>query len=310
MPNFLQQQKKLETIAAIDLGSNALRAIIARKSGQELKTLKNFRIPLRLGEDVFQLGLISRPKMIKTEEAFIKLLHIFTEYNVTQIKAFATSAMRDSRNGKILASKIFSFTGIDIETISGIQEAETIFYAVKNQINLKKKKALIMDIGGGSTELIITQGEKIIGIESFDIGTIRLLDYHETEIESKILKNLNQMEMFIQQYIKVKDLDFFIGTGGNLRRIGKIRKKMLKKESSEFSLISEISHMKETIVSMSYVDRIRQLELDKNRADVILPAIMLTYHLMKKLNFSTIHLPRVGLKEGILLSMLDEKSLS
>lgn len=306
MPSFLHRVLNLETIAAIDLGSNALRAIIARKNGSELEVVRSFREPLRLGEDVFSNGIISEDKMKKCEEAFIKLFHIFTEYNVTDIRAMATSAMRDSKNGTSLAERIAFSTGIEIETIKGEEEAQIIFSAVSSQVNLKKKTALLMDIGGGSTELIVVKNEKLIAVESFNVGTVRLMNLEQVELEEVISAQIEAMLSFIRSNVKLKDLDLFIGTGGNLRRIGKIRKKILGRPTSEMATFEEINHMEEAILSMSYVERIRKLELDQNRADVILPAIMLTHHLMQKLKQEKILLPKVGLKEGIVLSMLDE----
>lgn len=297
-----------ETLAAIDLGSNALRAVIARKSkNNRITVIKSFREPLRLGEDVFAKGRISREKMQKTEEAFMKLLYLFSEYNVTDARAMATSAMRESKNSQSLINRIVNSTGIKIETIDGDLEAGLICSAVKGQVNLKKKTALLMDIGGGSTELSLVRNEKVIAAQSFNVGTVRLLDYkNHDDLEKKIKLELDQMLEFIKLHVKIKDLQIMIGTGGNLRRIGKIRKKILGKASSEVASFDEIDHMEEAISSMSYVERIRKLELDQNRADVILPAIMLTYKLMKELKMKKIHLPKVGLKEGIILSMLSK----
>jgi exopolyphosphatase/guanosine-5'-triphosphate,3'-diphosphate pyrophosphatase len=306
MPSFIQKAQNQETLAAIDLGSNALRAIIVRKNKNDLEVIKNFREPLRLGEDVFATGSISAEKMDRTEEAFVRLLHAFTEYNVTAVEARATSAMRDSQNGKELAERILFTTGIEIETIKGLEEARLIYEAVKGQVQLEKKTAVLMDIGGGSTELTIVKGEKIIGVHSFNVGTVRLIQYKDQqELETRIQLQVSQMVKFIQHHLGKKKPQLLVGTGGNLRRIGKIRKKILRKESSEMALFREIDHMEAAILSMSYVDRIRRLELDQNRADVILPAIMLTHHLMRALDLDKIHLPKVGLKEGIILSMLE-----
>jgi exopolyphosphatase/guanosine-5'-triphosphate,3'-diphosphate pyrophosphatase len=306
MPSYLSKVQNLETIAAIDLGSNALRAVIARKNGNSVEIVKSFREPLRLGEDVFTTGRISPDKMERTEEAFIKLFHIFTEFNVTDTRAMATSAMRDSQNGVELARRIADSTGIVIETIKGKLEAQVIFEAVKSQVNLKKKNALLMDIGGGSTELIIVKNEEVIAVESFNVGTVRLLKLDQVALEKEIYFQMERMMGFIKSHLKIKDIDLFIGTGGNLRRIGKIRKKILGRPTSEMAFFNEINHMEEAILSMSYVERIRRLELEQNRADVILPAIMLTHHLMQKLKIEKIHLPKVGLKEGIILSMLSK----
>ena len=303
MPSYLLKAQNRETIAAIDLGSNAMRASIAQKIPGGLEVLKNMRMPLRLGEDVFATGNISSEKMDLTENAFIGLLHLFTSYNVTEVTARATSAMRDAKNGRIYKS-----TGILIETITGLDEARMIFEAVRGQLPLKKKTALLMDIGGGSTELIVVKDEEIVGVHSFNVGTVRLLRYkNQEELELRIRMQIQKMLSFIEKHLGKKRPDLFIGTGGNLRRIGKIRKKILGQETSQLALYKEIAHMEESIFSMSYVDRIRSLELDQNRADVILPAIMLTKILMEELRLDKINLPKVGLKEGIMLSMLDRR---
>lgn len=308
MPRFIELFKKQKAIAAIDLGSNALRAIIAREDNEKLEVIRNFRKPLRLGEDVFHSGKISPEKMRLTEEAFISLFHIFAEYNVTEVAAKATSAMRDSKNGPELARRIAHSTGIELETIGGLEEAEIIFTAVKGQLNLKKKTAILMDVGGGSTEIIVVKNEEILGIHSFNVGTVRLLQYKDQEeLEETISENVKEVMRFIRDHLGKKKPDLMVGTGGNLRRIGKIRKKILGRPTSTVAQFNEINHMEEAILSMSYVERIRRLELDQNRADVILPAIMLTHHLMQKLKMKEIQLPKVGLKEGILLSMLDYK---
>lgn len=308
MIGFIKRSHVQETLAAIDLGSNALRAIIVRRDGNQIEVVKSFREPLRLGEDVFTTGLISEAKMNSTEEAFIKLFHYFTEYNVTDVSARATSAMRDSRNRDELIARVKSSTGIEIETIKGPEEARLIYQAVAGQVKLGKKPAILMDIGGGSTEIIVVKDEVILGVESFQVGTVRLIQYkNPAELESTINLNIQKMMNFIQSHLGKKKVNILVGTGGNLRRIGKIRKKTLGKSTSQLALFNEIKHMEEAIRSMSYVERIRQLELDQNRADVILPAIMLTFKLMDALEMEEIHLPKVGLKEGIILSMLKEK---
>lgn len=306
MSDYLNRMRNSQTLAAIDLGSNALRAIIARKKGRTIEVIRSFREPLRLGEDVFSTGKISPDKMQKTEEAFIRLFHLFTEYNVTDIRAMATSAMRDSKNGPLLADRIAHTTGIEIETISGNEEATVIFNAVRSQINLRRKNAILMDIGGGSTEIIIVRNEKLLDVQSFNVGTVRLMKLHQEELEQVINQQIENMLEFITRYFRLKEIDILVGTGGNLRRIGKIRKKILGRPSSQLATFEEVHHMEEAILSMSYVERIRRLELDQNRADVILPAIMLTHHLMKRLKMEKIILPKVGLKEGIILSMLPE----
>jgi exopolyphosphatase / guanosine-5'-triphosphate,3'-diphosphate pyrophosphatase len=294
-------------IAAIDVGSNALRALIARTENGHINIIREIREPLRLGEDVFTHGRISPNKFRETEEVFIKLLHLFSAYGVVDVKAIATSAMRDSQNARGLIANIRHFTGIDIVTIDGDEEAKLIFHAVSGEINLNKKKALLMDIGGGSTELSVVINGHLVDSQSFNIGTVRLLRYgDQRELDIRINLMIQKMKRFTVSYFKQKAPDLFIGTGGNLRRIGKLRRKILNKTSQECSF-SEIAHMADTLYSMSFIERIRRLELDQNRADVILPATMLVKSIMRAHNVNKILLPKVGLKEGIILSMLDNK---
>lgn len=308
MPQFLKLLQKQTTYGAIDLGSNALRALIARRNGGSLAIIRAFRVPLRLGEDVFNGGFISPKKMEETENAFIELFHAFAAYGVTEVRAMATSAMRDAINGPLLAENILKSTGIEIEIIRGKEEARIICEAVKSQLDFRDHDVLLMDIGGGSTELTLIRDGELVGVKSFNVGTVRLLHYKDqVELEKKINFELARMLAFIKEHFGKRKPEFFVGTGGNLRRIGKIRKKTLGRPTSQLATFSEISHMEEIILSMSYVDRIRGLELTENQADVILPATMLTQKLMQKLKLSEILLPKVGLKEGILLSMQEEK---
>ncbi len=308
MPQYLKKLfQKQTTYGAIDLGSNAMRSLIARRNGDELTVIKSFRVPLRLGEDVFNGGFLSPDKMEKTENAFIELFHSFAAYGVTEVRAMATSAMRDAINGPELTERILKTTGIEIEIIRGKEEAGFICEAVKSQLNFQNYDVLLMDIGGGSTELTLLSRGEIVGVKSFNVGTVRLLHYkNQTELEKKIDFELERMLAFIREHFGKRRPEYFVGTGGNLRRIGKIRKKTLGRPTSQLATFSEISHMEEIILSMSYVERIRGLELTDNQADVILPATMLTQKLMQKLNLSEILLPKVGLKEGILLSMQEE----
>ncbi len=244
MPAFLKYFLKNTTYGAIDLGSNAMRAIIARRVGSELMVIKNFRVPLRLGEDVFNGGFISPKKMEETENAFIELFHSFAAYGVTEVRCMATSAMRDAMNGPILIEKILKYTGIEIEIIRGKEEANVICEAVKSQLDFRDHDVMLMDIGGGSTELTLIKNGEIVGVKSFNVGTVRLLHYkNQIELEKKINFELERMLVFIREHFGKKKPDFFVGTGGNLRRIGKIRKKTLGRPTSQLATFSEISHM-------------------------------------------------------------------
>ena len=296
-----------KTIAAIDIGSNALRALIVRTNNGHIDIVKEVREPLRLGEDVFRLGHISAQKCQQTEEVFIKLLHLFAAHGVEDVRAMATSAMRDAKNARQLINGIAHYTGIDIGTINGQQEAELIFRAVKGEMPLNKKTAVLMDIGGGSTEFSIVVQGKMVASHSFNIGTVRLLRFQgQRELEIRINLMVEKLRRFLHPHLKQRPPQLLIGTGGNLRRIGKLRRKILNKTSQECTL-EEVTHMADILYSMSFVERIRRLELDRGRADVILPAAMMVKAVMRATGAKRILLPKVGLKEGIVLSMLDNK---
>lgn len=293
-----------EMIAAIDIGSNALRAVVARVSSNKIDIIRSLRFPLRLGDAVFQNKLISPQKIRETEEAFIKLLHLFSAYNVRDVRAIATSAMRDARNSPLLIKDIKSITGIEIEVISGLKEAEMIFEAVQTQIKLKNTRSVLMDIGGGSTEISLVDDNKLVSSHSFNVGTVRLIRLKNAQDQVKYIKESSlEMARFVRSRFGTKVPDIFIGTGGNLRRIGKIRRQALKKDSTECTL-GEIKRMSHSLQSMSYEERITKLKLEPNRADVIVPATLLTQTLMEELKVKKILLPKVGLKEGLLMSMV------
>ncbi len=304
MIQSLRYHPTFNTIAAIDIGSNALRAVIARVTASKIDIIRSLRFPLRLGDAVFQNQLLSPQKIRETEEAFIKLLHLFSAYNVIDVRAIATSAMRDARNSKLLIDDLLALTGIEIEVISGLKEAEMIFQAVQTQIKLKNKRAVLMDIGGGSTEISLVDDAQLVASHSFNVGTVRLIRMKNVQDQQTHINDISlEMSRFVRSRFGTKSPDIFIGTGGNLRRIGKIRRQFMKKPSTECTL-SEINRMTLSLSKMSYAERIHRLKLEPNRADVIVPATLLTQRLMSELSVKKVLLPKVGLKEGLLMSMV------
>jgi len=305
MIQSIRSHSSQSTIAAIDIGSNALRAVIAQVTPKKIDIIRSLRFPLRLGDAVFQNQLLSPQKIRETEEAFIKLLHLFSAYNVTDVRAVATSAMRDARNSPLLIQDILNITGIEIEVISGIQEARMIFEAVQTQIRLKNARAVLMDIGGGSTEISLVENDRLISSHSFNVGTVRLIRLKNLIEQRAHIHDVSlEMSRFVRSRFGTKSPDFFIGTGGNLRRLGKIRRQIMKKDSTECTL-SEINRMSDSISKMTYTERIHRLKLEPNRADVIVPATLLTQKLMNELKVKKVLLPKVGLKEGLLMSMIN-----
>jgi exopolyphosphatase/guanosine-5'-triphosphate,3'-diphosphate pyrophosphatase len=308
MPKFLYTSSRAHQIAAIDIGSNALRAVIARVKNDEIDILRSLRFPLRLGDSVFRNRQINTAKIRETEEAFITLLHLFAAYGVQDVRALATSAMREAQNSPKLIENLKQLTGIEVRTITGEEEARLIFRAVQHEMSFKHKTAVLMDIGGGSTEISVVVNNELRASHSFNIGTVRLIRFPKPQDQVHLIyDSVREMARFILSYLGTGTPDLFIGTGGNLRRIGKIRRQLLHKPSTECTQ-TEIAHLSQALQTMTFTERMKKLKLEANRADVIVPATLLTHLLMREMNCKKILLPKVGLKEGILLSMVDDRT--
>jgi exopolyphosphatase/guanosine-5'-triphosphate,3'-diphosphate pyrophosphatase len=295
-------------IGCIDIGSNAMRASIAHMDKKnELTIFKNYRYPLRLGEDVFSKGNLSTKKIKMTEAAILHAIEKFAKHNVNKVKVCATSALRNSSNAAALINKVREKIGLEIELISGIREAHLIHKAVSQVVDFRYKTGLLIDIGGGSTELTLVKGSRILASKSFPLGTVRLLKLKDTDkIENMILRFSDQMKRFIKMHTRNQKINICVGTGGNLRRIGKLRTLLLEKPSSIVT-IKDIISLYLIVREHSIKDRIKKFDMDKNRADVIIPAMAIIEMLMIENNISEIELPRIGLKEGILLDLLKYK---
>ncbi|WP_411768713.1 Ppx/GppA phosphatase family protein [Winogradskyella sp. A3E31] len=292
---------KIQKYAAIDIGSNAVRLLISNIIEQKDKPVvfkKNslVRVPIRLGADVFIHEDISEyniKRMIDTMQAFSLLMK---SHGVVLYKACATSAMREARNGSELKDKIEELCGIGIDIIDGEEEATIIAATDLHTFIDENKTYLYVDVGGGSTEFsVIHNGEKITS-ESFKIGTVRLLNdivKNETwrELESWIKTNTNK-------YDKIE----LIGSGGNINKIFKISGKDIGKPLSYFYLTSYYN----TLQNYSYEERITELNLNQDRADVIIPALRIYLSAMKWSGAKDILVPKIGLSDGIIKSMYNQ----
>lgn len=292
---------KINKYAAIDIGSNAVRLLISNiiEQDNELVVFKKnslVRVPIRLGADVFINGEISeynKKRMLDTMMAFSLLIK---SHGVTRYKACATSAMREASNSEALSKDIFETTGIKIDIIDGEEEAAIIAATDLNTFIDPNKTYLYVDVGGGSTEFsIIHNGEKIKS-KSFKIGTVRLLN--------DIVKNETWQEL--ESWIKANTKDYYkielIGSGGNINKIFKISGKDLGKPLTYFYLTSYYKMLQ----SYSYEERITRLNLNQDRADVIIPATRIYLSAMKWSGAKDIYVPKIGLSDGIIKSMYYE----
>lgn len=287
--------------AAIDIGSNAVRLLIANilDNRGELTYKKDtlIRVPLRLGDDAFMEGRISQRKqkeLCQTMTAFNNLMEVF---KVQDYMACATSAMRDAQNGTDVTGYIRRKTGVNIKVITGKEEAGIIYSTHFEQTLDKKISYLYIDVGGGSTELTLFAGGKMIAANSFNIGTIRMLDNKDKESEWALLK------LWLKENTRLYRPLTGIGTGGNINKLFRMSG---EKDGSPI-MLSKLKTLYQFLNSYSLKERITLLDLNQDRADVIIPASEIYITIMKWAGIKQMHVPRIGLVDGI-IRMLIEKN--
>ncbi|WP_417236307.1 Ppx/GppA phosphatase family protein [Bizionia paragorgiae] len=295
----------IKKYAAIDIGSNAVRLLISNiieEKGKPARFKKSslVRVPIRLGGDVFLNKKISKEnivRMVDTMQAF-KLL--MKSHKVEKYKACATSAMREASNAKKVTDLIVNETGIKIDVIEGEEEAAIIAATDLHAFISPNKTYLYVDVGGGSSEFsIIDKGEKISS-KSFKIGTVRLLN----DIVKK--ETWAELEMWIKEKTKNIDKIDVLGSGGNINKIFKISGKALGKPLTYFYLTSYYNMLQ----TYSYEERITELDLNQDRADVIIPATRIYLSAMKWSGAKDIYVPKIGLSDGIIKSIYNDTVLS
>jgi exopolyphosphatase/guanosine-5'-triphosphate,3'-diphosphate pyrophosphatase len=286
--------------AAIDIGSNAVRLLIADivENNGSISFKKNtlLRVPLRLGDDAFLDHLLSERKsvdLVKTMLAFRNLMEV---YKVTDYLAYATSAMREAKNGDEVVKRVKAEADIDLEIIHGQKEAKIIYASHAEQNIDKTKNYLYIDVGGGSTELSLFSAGELWASKSFNIGTIRMLDNQDTE------ESWNDMKDFIRENTKQFKSISGIGTGGNINKLYKLAE---EKEKAPLTF-GKLKSLYNYLTSFSLKDRINVLGLNQDRADVIIPACEIYMTVMKCANIKNIYVPSVGMVDGIIQTLIEK----
>jgi|LauGreDrversion4_2_1035121.scaffolds.fasta_scaffold71796_3 exopolyphosphatase/guanosine-5'-triphosphate,3'-diphosphate pyrophosphatase len=282
--------------AAIDIGTNAARLLIGEvrmtNLGLQIQKLGYYRSPLRLGDEVFSKGKISASKLkqfIQTMQAFQLLA---TAHQVTALRAVATSAMREASNNKKVAKEILQQTGLQIEVISGEEEAQLIFNAFELLHLGRQAQYIVVDVGGGSTEISVFEEGKRRASQSFELGTLRLLN-------QKVAPNIwDSFKNWIQTHAKVNEAHIVFGTGGNINRA----LKMLPNKSAKISL-KDLVQLHGKLSPLTLNERIEQFQLKADRADVIVPALEIYIAALSALAQPEIVVPKIGLADGILLEL-------
>jgi exopolyphosphatase / guanosine-5'-triphosphate,3'-diphosphate pyrophosphatase len=288
-------------LAAIDIGSNAARLLISEvtklpKKDPVFNKINLVRVPLRLGFDVFETGEISKPKVKMLMQTLKAYQHLLEAYQIKHVYACATSAMRDAKNSKDIIRKVKLETGIEIHVISGQEEASFIY---ENHVaeNLDSDHSyLYIDVGGGSTELTFFANGELVSKESFNIGTIRLLKNQIKE------KTWDEVKDYVKKNIKSALPSIAIGSGGNITKILSMSK---LKEGKPLSLELIKDYYKE-LSSVSLEERMDLFGLKEDRADVIVPALLIYIQVMKWANIDEIYVPKIGLVDGLIHHLYDQ----
>ena len=288
-------------LAAIDIGSNAARLLISEVTTDVNGTTKFnkidlIRVPLRLGFDVFEKNEISEHRISMILETLKAYKHLLNAYEVKHLKACATSAMRDAKNGLEIIHKIKTQTGIDIEIISGSDEAAFIYENHVAENMDTEHSYLYIDVGGGSTELTFFSNNKMVFKDSYNIGTIRLL-------KNKISEDAwDEMKNDLKQKTKGHKEVTAIGSGGNINKIFSLSK---RKEDKPLPLELLRDYYKE-LNNVSLLDRINIYKLKEDRADVIVPALQIYISVMRWAGCNEIYVPRIGLADGLIHHLYEE----
>jgi exopolyphosphatase/guanosine-5'-triphosphate,3'-diphosphate pyrophosphatase len=302
--NRRMEPKPSLRFASIDIGSNAIRLFVGQHSGSGRVTiLEDQRASVRLGKDAFSTGYIRPNTLIDLERALNHFRLVCESLKVTRIRAVGTSALRDSTNSRRVIGLLKKRTGIDVKLINGQLEASLLHKAVSHAVDISGKNSLLIDMGGGSLEVVMSRNGKLITKQSLPLGTVRLLSkvsrkhqyediaqWVRTPIYRLRLQLLGQQQNLVQ---------LMIGTGGNLRALGKLCFRLGLSRSRNRFHRAHLETLSQRLFALNLQDRKRRFQLRNDRADVILPAAVVTLEMMRIFEIDEIVVPNVGLKNGL-----------
>lgn len=289
---------KIKKYAAIDIGSNAMRLLIVNiveQEGKEPQFNKSslVRVPIRLGQDAFTVGEISEENIDRMRDAMTAFNLLMKVHKVQSYRAFATSAMREAYNGKEVVDIIREKADIEIEIIDGKKEAAIIASTDLLHLLNTDETYLFVDVGGGSTEFTLFSNGKIVTSKSFKAGTVRLLN------EMVVDAVWDEIEKWIKTNTAGFEEITLIGSGGNINKLFKMSGKAQEKPLSFIYVNSQYAFLN----SLTYEQRISELGLNPDRADVIIPAVRIYLNAMKWSGARQIYVPKIGLSDGIVKAM-------
>lgn len=294
-------------LAAIDLGSNAIRFVAAEfKNDTRYRVIEQIRLPVRLGRDVFDRGELSREVLDATVAAFHTIASLMEKAGVDAFRAVATSAVRESRNRDVLVDRIRSETGIELEVISGDEEARLVYLAIRARVPLTKVPWLLVDIGGGSMEIAAINAEQMLRVESHRVGALRFAGHANAELDDE-LRIRREIEDFLSELeaspVFKFEFEGMVAGGGSIDSLVRLTGSTpTSPEPAELDRTS-LNDVIARLAPLTYEQRSIQFNLPRDRADVILSAAIMYERIAAHIGAHRIVVPQAGVKEGILLDI-------
>jgi exopolyphosphatase/guanosine-5'-triphosphate,3'-diphosphate pyrophosphatase len=314
-PPLTNSEKK--RVAVMDLGTNTFHLLIAEGTPSDYREIVHEHVPVKLGEGGINKGIIQPAAFERGINTMQQFQQDLAKYEVKQVRAIATSALRSASNGKQFIDDVKSQTGISIETINGDQEADYIYKGVKLAGALSQQTSLIMDIGGGSVEFILGNTDEILWKESFEIGAARLMDkFHQTDpIPDSSINDLNNyLDNRLTNLFAVaskQPVDVLIGSSGAFETFAEIIELEkgnpfeLKKIKNYAFQTADLVEVTDKLTASSHQERKNTKGIISIRVDMIVVASLITRFIMQKLNINKICMSTNSLKEGVLAEMLN-----
>lgn len=299
-------------IASVDIGSNAIRLLAVEFTKDGIpQPLEQIRLPIRLGHDVFLTGRLA-PEVIEAAVNGLKDFRTRLDaHGISLYRAVATSAVRDSRNGSELVQRVRDEAGITIDVITGAEEARLVHIAVRSRIKLGRQRWLIADLGGGSVEVSVVDDHGIFRTESHEMGSVRLLEELAVagDDPGRFRRRLEEYTATLRNsrvlHAKVAG---FVATGGNIEALARLADAKPDRNGVATLRVDDLRKITERLAILSYHERVTQLSLREDRADVILPAAMVYERVAVLAGVDTILVPNVGLKDGIVFDLLEQQT--
>lgn len=296
-------------IGIVDMGSNAIRFLVAEAAGGKLAILENHRLPVRLGRDVFHTGQIPEATMSATVDAFRRFRATCDRLGAKHVRAIATAAMREARNRDLLVDRIRQAANVEVEVISGTQEAYLLKLGVETRIDLQKGRSLLVDVGGGSVEVVLVDHGEVVSADSYRLGALRLLEAlppSEAAGESFVEllnKHLHSLERRIADRFESARIDRYAAVGGNIDSLADLlagKAPLPRRDGVEACSLDAIRSEVLDLAALPVAERILQRGLKEDRADTIVPAGIVYTRLGELAGQDHVLVPRVGIKDGLL----------